>query len=258
MASTAARGSVHDFWNDRGTLAETAGTQDLIAKQLEMAAIARHIQDGMRVCEFGCGNGITAIWLAKYHDIHMDCLDFAEEMIEAAEEAAREAGVSDRVRFEVADVRNEAWSGAYDVVYTERMLVNLPDWYAQEQAIRYLARQVKPGGSLVLCENSVQGLERINELREMVGLDPVISPWHNRYLDDREMETIDVPDLHLLAVEPYSATYYFLSRVVNAWLANEQGEEPAYDAPVSKLALDLPAIGDCAQGKLWVFERSGS
>jgi cyclopropane fatty-acyl-phospholipid synthase-like methyltransferase len=49
------------FWNSRAGLGQWAGSRDVIAKQLEVEAIATYVRDGMRVLEVGCGNGITAI-----------------------------------------------------------------------------------------------------------------------------------------------------------------------------------------------------
>lgn len=244
-----------EFWNKQAALSEKAGSKDLVAKQIEIAAISRHIRDGMTVCEFGCGNGITAIDLASRFDVKIQAFDFAAAMIDAARDGARNAGVESAVTFEVADVQDEPVLNArFDAIYTERMLINLKDWSAQERAIRYLASHLKPGGRLLLCENSSHGLGKLNELRHRVGLDPITPPWHNRYLDDTEVESMRVAGLKLVAVEPYSATYYFLSRVINAALAAKDGVEPAYDAPINSLALQLPPFGDCAQGKLWIFE----
>jgi len=89
----------------------------------------------------------------------------------------------------------------------------------------------------------------------MVGLPEISPPWHNLYLDDEKVSELTIDDCDLVEVVPYSATYYFLSRVVNAWLAHQEGRDPSYDAPVNRLAQLLPPIGDHAQGKLWVFEK---
>lgn len=245
------------FWNKQAALFEKAGSQDLVAKQIEVVALSRHIRNGKRICEFGCGNGMTAIEFAQRFDIHIDAFDFSPAMIEAARLAAKEARVDHRIDFEVADVQDQPrLKQLYDVIYTERMLINLQSWEMQERAIRYFAGNLKPGGRLLLCENSVDGLGKLNQLREMVGLDPITSPWHNCYLSDATVEGLHGDGLTLVAVEPFSATYYFLSRVVNAWLAKQEGVEPAYDAPVNKLAFSLPPFGDCAQGKLWIFEKN--
>lgn len=107
-----------------------------------------------------------------------------------------------------------------------------------------------------MCENSAIGLENLNRLRTTVGLEQISVPWHNAYLVDDLVASLRIPGVRLVDVELFSATYYFLSRVVNAWLAAKDGVQPAYDASINKLALELPAFGDCAQGKLWVFEKS--
>lgn len=249
---------IADFWNLRAGLKERAGSNDVIAKSLEIEALAARLGDHLELAEFGCGNGITAVELAERFDLSIRAFDYSENMIEAARALARRAGVDGRVAFEVADIRDPPRLPArFDVVYSERLLINLPDWAAQAGAIRAMAGYLKPGGRLLLCENSRQGLAALNRLRDMVGLEAISPPWHNVYLDDAELAALEIPGCRLREVVPYSATYYFLSRVVNAWLAGQEGLPPAYDAPVNRLAALLPPWGDCAQGKLWVFQRDG-
>ena len=257
---------VRAFWNDRAAKEERAGTRDLIAKEIEMRTLAEYVRDGMTVCDWGCGNGMTALYLAERFKIQLDGFDYSTEMIAAADEAAHEAGMLpdpevDRwCGFMVADIREAPYlRPTYDLVFTERMLVNLDTWEEQSAAILYLSTLVKPGGTLLLMENSLTGLRAINRLREAVGLDTILSPWHNLYLHDKTMGHLEVPGMRFVDLRHYSGGYYFLSRVVNAWLAKTQGQEPEYDAPVNELALELPLTEltelPCAQGKLWVYEK---
>ena len=60
---------VLEYWNQRAGLAEKAGSDEVLAKKLEMRAINNQIKDGMQVAEFGCGNGETAIQLYKNNKI---------------------------------------------------------------------------------------------------------------------------------------------------------------------------------------------
>ena len=248
---------VLEYWNERAALAARAGSDDLVAKELEIRAISSQIRDGATVAEFGCGNGTTALELLQRHDIELHCFDFSPAMIDAAREQAERLGLADRVQFNVCDVRSEpVLSRKFDLIYTERMIINLPDWAAQAKAINYLISNLVPKGRYLMCENSRTGLDNLNGLRVAAGLDPISPPWHNVYLDDAKVAGLEMPSARLAEVQPFSATYYFLSRVVNAWLAKREGASPSYDAPVNRLALDLPPFGDCAQGKLWVFERN--
>jgi ubiquinone/menaquinone biosynthesis C-methylase UbiE len=246
------------FWSSRATLGEFAGTRDLIAKQLEMAALLELIQDGMRVLEVGCGNGITALEISRRNAVHLLAIDFAEEMIAAAKSLLAGQAVKGAVEFRVGDVRQLATpSEAYDLVYTERVLINLPDWPSQYQALRDIMRLVAPGGAYAMCENSQDGLEAINALRARVGLPAITPPWHNRYLRDAELAAVSIPDVTLESVRHYSSIYYLLSRVVNAALAAREGKAPDYESPINQLALSLPSIGELGQGKLWVWRRAG-
>ena len=44
-------------WDRQAAKGELSGTQDRIAKRLEMEAISRYVKDGMRVLDVGCGCG---------------------------------------------------------------------------------------------------------------------------------------------------------------------------------------------------------
>lgn len=254
-----AKDRILEHWNQRATLAERAGSNDLVAKELEIRAISKHIKNGMVVAEFGCGNGTTALELLRKYDIDLHCFDFSPAMIESARKLAEDSGMGDRIHFAVGDVRNELeLSRKFDVIYSERMIINLADWESQAKAIRYLIRHLNVGGRYLMCENSKVGLDHLNKLRISAGLEIISPPWHNVYLADELVASLEMPGAKLVDVEPFSATYYFLSRVVNAWLAIKEGKQPFYDAPVNQLALELPPFGDCAQGKLWIFERTNA
>ena len=110
-------------------------------------------------------------------------------------------------------------------------------------------------GLYVMCENSQDGLDRINSLRERVNLPVINPPWHNRYLRDAEVEQLRLTGAKLEAINDYSSTYYFLSRVVNACVAAQEGRDPEYNAPLNRLALRLPPIGDLGQGRIWLWRR---
>jgi len=245
------------FWNARAGLGQWAGTRDVIAKQLEIEAIAAYVHDGMKILDIGCGNGITAIEIARRYSVDVMGIDFAEEMIAAAKSMAVGQQLRGSVKFQTGDVRKPSdFSEKFDLIYTERALINLPDWSAQQQAIIGITSLLVDGGLYVMCENSQDGLDEINSLRERSGLPKIIPPWHNRYFRDAELQTITFPKVKLEGINYFSSTYYFLSRVVNAWLAAQDGQEPQYEAPVNKLALRLPPLGELGQGRIWLWRRS--
>jgi ubiquinone/menaquinone biosynthesis C-methylase UbiE len=259
MSSVKEVDSVRAFWNSRAGLGKWAGTNDLIAKELELKTLAEFVRPGMKVLDAGCGNGVAAIEIARRFQVDIMAIDYAADMVEAASQTASTVPLVGSIQFKEGDVTSlHGLPQDFDLIYTERVIINLPDWEAQKKAITGLIGLLRVGGMFAMLENSQDGLDKINVLRQQVGLQPVTAPWHNRYLKDSELQTLSVAGVVLEKVIFHSSTYYFLSRVVNAWLAAREGKEPDYDSPVNELALQLPAIGDLGQGRVWVWRRLAS
>jgi ubiquinone/menaquinone biosynthesis C-methylase UbiE len=247
---------IRDFWNKQANFGKWAGSRDLIAKELEIEAIATYISEWTEILDFGCGNGITAMELARRYNVRILGIDYAEEMIREAEKLREGVVLKGTVNFRVGDIMSLAEIGNnFDTIYTERMIINLPDWQSQKEAIISIVSLLKPGGAYLMCENSQDALNKINSFRARIDLPKISPPWHNRYLNDNEILALTLPDIKLERIDYYSSTYYFLSRIVNAWLAQQNGTEPDYDSPVNHLALRLPPYGDLGQGRIWVWRK---
>ena len=255
--------AVAEFWDERASLEEQAGTQDLIAKELEIEAIAKYVKNGMRVLDAGCGNGMTALELVSRYDIEITAIDSSENMIDAAIlRGTTKADLRGQVNFYVADVANLPDDlGMFDLIYPERTLINLLDRKRRENAMVGLCSLLAPRGLYVMCENSHDGLAEINRLRDRLDLPEIVPPWHNHYLDQADIDGFEraVKDVAVYLWgedNDYSSTYYFLSRIVNAAMAAEEGREPEYDSFVNRLALKLPAlVNGFGQGRIWLWRR---
>jgi len=242
-----------EFWNNRANLGIKAGTQDLIGKELEIRAIEKHVKDGMTVLDAGCGNGITALELASRYEVRITGVDFSPVLITDAVMSSVDAPLVGLVNFMVCDLNSLAHSfvrDRFDLIYTERAIINLPDWDTQKRVIESLGNMLVPNGMYLMCECSQDGLDRLNSLRLKVNLPVIISPSHDLYIQEGRLDEVD---LELDWDEDFSSTYYFISRVLNSWQAMQAGVEPDYDAPINRLALSLPPIGDVGQVKLWAW-----
>ena len=65
-----------------------------------------HLKPGMKVLDIGCGWGGLALYLHRHYDVDVLGVALAPDQIEFSRERAAEAGVSDRVKFELMDYRD--------------------------------------------------------------------------------------------------------------------------------------------------------
>ncbi|MGH2694786.1 MAG: SAM-dependent methyltransferase [Actinomycetota bacterium] len=105
-----------------------------------------------RVADIACGAGVAAIEIAKaYPKVHVDGFDLDEFSIDLARRAAKEAGVDDRVRFEVRDVADESLAGVYDVI---SIFEALHDMSNPVGAVRSAKRMLAEGGVLIVADEN--------------------------------------------------------------------------------------------------------
>jgi cyclopropane-fatty-acyl-phospholipid synthase len=75
------------------------------AKKAHIAA-KLHLRPGQRVLDIGCGWGGMALYLNRVADVDVLGVTLSEEQLAVARRRAEEAGVADRVRFELRDYRD--------------------------------------------------------------------------------------------------------------------------------------------------------
>jgi cyclopropane-fatty-acyl-phospholipid synthase len=84
---------------------ENSLEQAQLDKKAHIAA-KLNLKPGMRVLDIGCGWGGLALYLHRHYDVDVLGVALAPDQIEFSNERAVEAGVSDRVKFELLDYRN--------------------------------------------------------------------------------------------------------------------------------------------------------
>ncbi len=184
-----------------------ATTKRPSAKELEIDALARHFRTvavperSFDVLEVGCGNGHNLLALAElFPQAQFTGVDYVPEMIAATKTSLKglPPSTADRIRLHVGDVLDLSAIGGllpqYDVVFTDRCLINLNTAQKQTLAIEELGRRLKPTGSLILIENSLQTYESQNDCREILGLHRRVPEKFNLFFD----ETVILPHLHQL------------------------------------------------------------
>jgi ubiquinone/menaquinone biosynthesis C-methylase UbiE len=108
-------------------------------------------QAGERILEVGPGTGYYALPVADWlgPDGTLEIFDLQQDMLDHTSGRAREAGLTNLVPTQ-GDARELPYpDDAFDGAYLVTVLGEIPD---QQQAVRELARVVKPGGRVVVGE----------------------------------------------------------------------------------------------------------
>ncbi len=118
-----------------------------------LSGVAARLTTGAVVADIGCGHGASTIAMARaYPHSTFIGFDYHAASVEVARRRAAEAGVNDRVLFEVADAASfpgPADSDGYDLVTFFDCLHDLGDPLG---AARNAARRLAPGGTVMVVE----------------------------------------------------------------------------------------------------------
>jgi len=103
---------------------------------------------GARIADVGCGHGASTLLLAEaYPESTVVGFDAHDGSIDAARKRAADAGLADRVRFDVASATT--FSGTYDLVCFFDCLHDMGD---PAGACAHVRDHLAPGGTLMLIE----------------------------------------------------------------------------------------------------------
>lgn len=178
---------VREHWENWAGTYKTdlrATTKGQSIKRLEIAALHRAMKKAhlrtAEVLEVGCGNGYNLIKLAELiPSYNFTGIDYISDMIVSAKLLPAPANV----KFEVGDIRNLD-EKKYDIIFTDRCLINLDNETEQELSFIKLSERLNPGGSLIILENFRDSHKRLNEARRFLGLPERKVAEFNLFLDD--------------------------------------------------------------------------
>lgn len=225
---------IKDFWNGQAIRFEQsplASWGDNFAIDLEIKNIAKNLKDGDIVLDVGCANGFATLIQAGFKDIKIKGIDFSESMIE---QANKNIFNKDKVDFRVGDVRNIPFDNeTFDVTYTTRTLINLPNWEDQIKGIQECIRVTKKGGIIILSEAFYEPLVLLNSLRQLKNLRPLVEHDFNRYLKKEKLERYLKMDDYYFECVDFSSVYYLGSRFLRELVTNVN-DYAGYSNPINE------------------------
>ncbi|MCB9757689.1 MAG: class I SAM-dependent methyltransferase [Candidatus Omnitrophica bacterium] len=229
---------VKEYWQSQAEKYHTspeASWADQYMIELELLTIGPYLQNQDQVLDVGCANGHATLELFSRHNIKtMFGVDFSEKMIEQANCLKIQKNLTS-VRFQTADSRNLPFdTNCFDVVFSVRMLINLPNWEEQTLAIEECLRVTKPGGKLILSEAFQEPLQTLNALRAVKELEPMKEQSFNRYMKMKNLNKLLENKGLSFQIEDFSSIYYLGSRFLRELL-----DIKGFVNPLNKVFFDL-------------------
>jgi len=155
----------------------------ILARKLEKSLILeakRFFGKASSLLEIGCGTGYlldSVRMTIGRDDISYEGVDLSASAIETAREHF--SGLN----FSCADVSEflRSHPGSYDAILSQRCVQNILE--EQDEVFGLPNGALRPGGAVIMCEATNQGLNALNAERGKLGLEPIESVWHNKFLD---------------------------------------------------------------------------
>jgi ubiquinone/menaquinone biosynthesis C-methylase UbiE len=133
------------FWDKIADRYSKQAIADEAAYQKKLKITQEYLKPDMKLFEFGCGTGSTAIVHAPYVQ-HIHAIDFSSKMIDIAKAKVDKANIKN-IRFEQSTIDDFNPSPqSYDVILGMSILHLLE---SKEDAIAKVYRMLKPGGIFV-------------------------------------------------------------------------------------------------------------
>ena len=178
----------------------------------------------IKILEVGCGNGyLMSILSSKYCGESFYAIEYCDELLNIA----RKRNLNN-VKFFQGNCKNLKFKNEFfDIVITERVIINLLSNEDQMLCIREIHRVLKRGGFYIMIESFKEPLQSLNEARKELCLEEISQPYHNLYIDDivfNFIRSIGFEDYtKLSSVESnFLSNHYFISRVFHE-LVRPQG-----------------------------------
>lgn len=130
-----------------------------------------------KLLDAGCGYCYHTIRVAR-SGAQITAVDFSDAALVAARRTLANAGIDKQVTLQKADLTHLPFEDAsFHFVISWGVIMHIPE---MEKALSELARVLKPGGTLVLCENNMHSLDvairerAINAVKKLLGRNPPV------------------------------------------------------------------------------------
>ncbi|MHB1148017.1 MAG: class I SAM-dependent methyltransferase [Lutibacter sp.] len=231
------------FWENQAIKHRTshsASWGDNYAIDLEIETIGSHIKESDIVLDIGCANGFSTFkQLSERKPAKIYGVDFSPNMIKFANKVRDKCSDKEKIEFREGDIRNIKFEdNKFDIVYTTRVLINLPTWEEQMLAMDECFRVVKPGGKIIFSEAFYEPLMLLNSMRLIKQLPPLVEHDFNRYIKKAKIEKYLTNKCMSFVCNDFSSIYYLGSRFLRELVTNSSNY-PGYTNPINEIFYEI-------------------
>lgn len=267
---------IKKHWDDLSKTFEKdlkSTTKTPTIKKLEINAIGQNIKilrdnnEISNILEVGCGNGYNLTGLSsQFPLINFTGIDYSEGMIENANKIKTDLQLKN-IDYHIGNIlnldENKNLKNEYDMVFTNRCIINLNKIELQQESIYNLSKKIRKGGYLLLIENSTHTYGNQNKLRESLGLLSRIPDPYNLFLDEEKLISYTTEELNLELVKTidfaslHDIMLYVLIPKINGGKVDYK--HPLMDS-VTELLMNIDpskmgSFGDFGQNRLFLFKK---
>ena len=161
------------YWDRTAERYARSPVSDEVTYQRKLDETRSYLREDMKILEFGCGTGSTALQHAP-HVAHIEAIDISQNMLDIGQRKADEAGVRNITFTRGTLTEFQAAPESLDAVLGLNVMHLLPD---RAEVIAEVARILKPGGIFVsstvcLAGSKLRFIRYVAPLARLIGLMP--------------------------------------------------------------------------------------
>ena len=222
---------------------------------LEIQLITSKIPPKSKILDAGCGEGEGTLVYSKIPKTVIHAVDFSNTRLRLAKKKLK--GIKN-VIFKQADfLNNYNLDNDYDIIISQRFLINLMKWNLQKKVLRDLLKMLRSGGKIILLEGCIDGVRELNKFRSLFGLEPIPVKWHNLFFDNKKLVKFMSNSGAKLIDEDGLGEYFLLTRGVRPVFDNKLNWDTKFNQMSAGLRLKnlMKLKSRFSRLKLWVFEK---
>jgi len=242
---------VLNYWNKK----EVESMYDKFLVGAEISLIKSKIPAGSKILDAGCGEGEGTLAYSKIKGCVVEAVDFSETRLGKAKDTLKGRK---NVKLKKVDFLSGYDLGSdFDVIVSQRFIINLMEWKLQKKVIIDLMSHLKPGGIFLMLEGYKEGVDELNKFRGIFKLPYIPVKWHNLFLEDKKMRRLILEKRFKLIDELGLGEYFLLTRGIRPYFDKKLNWDVEFNnLAKSALLKDMLRLNTrFSRLKLWVLSK---